>query len=79
MKLKTIYDIDVKNEDYEYNFQTELTNKLDSVEWDFSQDIINEILLWKVNRYSLLDEKTLIKLNSIDKLTSPHIFRHTVN
>jgi len=67
MKLKTIYDIDVKNEDYEYNFQTELTNKLDSVEWDFSQNIINEILLWKVNRYSLLDENTLKKLNSIEK------------
>jgi len=67
MKLKTIYDLDVKWEDYEYNFQTELTRKLDSVEWDFSQDIINEILLWKVNRYSLLSESTLKKLNLIDK------------
>ena len=67
MKLKTINDIDIKNEEYDYNFQAELTDKLDSVEWDFSQNTINEILLWKVNRYSLLNNNTLKKLNSIDK------------
>jgi hypothetical protein len=32
MNLKTIADIDISNQSYEYNFQTDLTEKLDSLE-----------------------------------------------
>jgi len=32
-----------------------LTIKLDKLNSDFNQEIINEIVLWKVDRYSLFD------------------------
>ena len=66
MNLKTIADIDISNQSYEYNFQTDLTEKLDSLEWDFSQEILNEIILWKVNRYALFDKDTIKLLNKLD-------------
>lgn len=61
-KIKTIDDDDVKEKlNYEklknkYKYQEELTPKLDELEADFNQEIINEIALWKVNRYVLLQE-----------------------
>lgn len=64
-RLKTIKDIDITKEDYIYNFQNDLTNKLDSTNWDFTQEIINEIVLWKVNRYALVNSKTLELINKI--------------
>ena len=67
MNLKTIADIDVSKESYDYNFQTYLTDKLDNLDWDFSQDILNEIILWKVNRYALFDEDTIKLLNKLDR------------
>jgi len=67
MSLKTIADIDVSKESYDYNFQTYLTDKLDNLDWDFSQDILNEIILWKVNRYALFDEDTIELLNKLER------------
>ena len=43
--IPTKFDIENSN----YNYQTELTSKLDSLNCDFSQELINEIVLWKVN------------------------------
>jgi len=51
----------------DYHYQEELTKKLDEVENDFDQNQINEIVLWKVNRYTKLDHETLTKLNGIKK------------
>jgi len=51
----------------EYNFQPELTEKLDNVKSDFNQELINEIVLWKINRYAELNNKTLDLINKIDR------------
>lgn len=56
---------DIKNS--VYNYQTELTSKLDKLDTDFDQDIINEIVLWKVNRYAAIDRETLNLINQIKK------------
>lgn len=49
-----------------YKYQPELTPKLDRLgDIDFNQAVINEIVLWKVNRYAQLTEKTLNLLNQI--------------
>ena len=50
-----------------YNFQPKLTQKLDSLSSDFNQEIINQIVLWKVNRYVEIDDDILLLLNSIKK------------
>ena len=51
----------------EYNFQPELTEKLDKVKSDFNQELINEIVLWKTNRYAELNNETLNLINKIDR------------
>lgn len=56
---------DIKNS--VYNYQTERTTKLDNLDTDFNQDIINEIVLWKVNRYAAIDNETLNLINQIKK------------
>jgi thermostable 8-oxoguanine DNA glycosylase len=56
---------DIENADYKY--QEELTRKLDEIDSDFNQDIINEIVLWKTNRFSWIDAKTMILINQIKK------------
>jgi thermostable 8-oxoguanine DNA glycosylase len=49
-----------------YKYQQDLTHKMDNMEnKDFSQTIINEIVLWKVNRYVELNEQVLAELNSM--------------
>lgn len=63
--IETVPDVDCKLQDY--NYQDLLTPKLDELEGDFDQDVINEIVLWKVNRYALLEPETLDLLNKIKK------------
>lgn len=68
--MKTINDIKITEEhlrNEKYNFQPKLTAKLDVLSSDFDQDIINQIVLWKVNRYSEIDVETLSLLNTIKK------------
>lgn len=65
--LKTIKDININLENYDYNFQEDLTKDLDLLNWDFDQDLINQIVLWKVNRYAKIDNETLELLNKINK------------
>jgi thermostable 8-oxoguanine DNA glycosylase len=50
-----------------FNVYPELTAKLDAGGWKFTQEIINEIALWKVARYALLPSAAL---NDLDKLRS---------
>ena len=52
--------------DEEFKFQKELTKKLDNISADFDQNIINEIVLWKVNRYANLKDELISELNSLN-------------
>jgi hypothetical protein len=62
--IKNLKDFSFLESDYDY--QNDLTKKLDGMFGkEFDQEIINEIVLWKVNRYALLDDHTLTLLNSI--------------
>ena len=67
--IKTIFDSDFKiiSDDYEFKYQEALTKKLDSSNDNFSQKKLNEIVLWKVNRYAEFDESLIELINSIDK------------
>ena len=67
--IKTIFDSDFKiiSDDYEFNYQEALTKKLDSSTENFSQEKLNEIVLWKVNRYAEFDKSLIELINSIDK------------
>ena len=51
--------------DFEFNYQKQLTTKLDKLKGDFNQQTINEIVLWKVNRYAPLSDKAFELLNQI--------------
>ncbi len=67
MEIKTIFNRDSDNipKITEYKVIENLTTKLDNFKSDFNQEIINEIVLWKVNRYAELDSFTLDILNKI--------------
>ena len=66
--MKTVFDPDFKLQisDYNFNYQQKLTERLDNFDGDFSQDLVNEIVLWKVNRYAQVDSQTIELLNRID-------------
>lgn len=51
-----------------FKYQPELTRKLDSASLRFSQPLINEIVLWKVNRYVEIPNELLESLDSIQDL-----------
>ena len=68
--MRTIYNLTTTELEFDntlYSYQTELTSKLDNLNNDFDQDIINEIVLWKVNRFASVDIETLNLLNQIKK------------
>ncbi len=50
----------------DYRYQRELTVQLDALgSQPFAQDVINEIVLWKVNRYAKLSPNALEALNRV--------------
>ena len=52
-----------------YSNQPELTQRLDQLgDVDFSQQLINEIVLWKVNRYVSLTDNLLHELDTLKTL-----------
>jgi len=68
--MKTINEIPPSADDIQntaYSYQNELTAKLDRLNTDFNQATINEIVLWKVNRYAAIDIDTLSLINQIKK------------
>ena len=67
--IKTIFDSNFKitDKDFAFNYQNKLTSKLDNFTGDFCQEKLNEIVLWKVNRYAEFDESLIELINSIDK------------
>ncbi len=64
---KTVFDKDFEiiDDDFLFQYQSKLTKKLDSDSSGFDQNRLNEIVLWKVNRYAEFDEKLIFELNSI--------------
>lgn len=53
----------------EYSYRPELTRKLDgAANRTFDQSLVNEIVLWKVNRYAPLSQSALEALNGLDKI-----------
>lgn len=69
MEIKSIRskDFAILASDNDFKYQKELTIKLDRVNSDFNQEIINEIVLWKVNRYASIKSETLDKINTVDQ------------
>lgn len=65
---RTVFDNDFKLEqaDSLYDYQPDLTTKLDKFDKPFDQQTINEIVLWKVNRFAFLTDQTFDLLNKID-------------
>ncbi len=65
---KTIYDQEfmVVSEDHKFEYQKELTHKLDNFKEDFDQNTLNEIVLWKVNRFASFSNDVIELINSID-------------
>jgi hypothetical protein len=53
----------------QYAFQPKLTAKLDDLEnVNFTPELLNEIVLWKVNRYALLNEVQLRRIDTLQEL-----------
>lgn len=68
--MKTINEIEISEEhlrNKKYDFQAKLTHILDSISSEFNQEIINQIVLWKVNRYVDIEDETFSLLNTIKK------------
>ena len=65
---KTIFEKDFRIEESDRLFeqQKEITGKLDNINKPFDQGIINEIVLWKVNRYASISNETFELINKID-------------
>lgn len=63
--IKTYQSSDFDNILNDYSYQPELTAKLDMVNSDFNDNHINEIALWKVNRYYKLPNNLLSQLNQL--------------
>mgnify|MGYP006438023943 FL=1 len=59
-------NFEITEEDLLFNYQESLTDKLDNYNKKFDQSILNEIILWKVNRYAEFSEDTIKLINSID-------------
>jgi thermostable 8-oxoguanine DNA glycosylase len=53
----------------DYSYHPELTPRLDALApQPFTQSVVNEIVLWKLNRYALLNAAALEELNSVVNL-----------
>lgn len=65
---KTISDssFQITEQDKQFNYQKGLTTCLDNYRNSFDQETINQIVLWKVNRFAQVDDKTLALINEID-------------
>ncbi|MEI7901318.1 MAG: hypothetical protein WCK89_13790 [bacterium] len=65
--MKPIAKADLIDKDQKYDYQPELTRRLDGHMEDFDQAVINDITLWKVNRYPVIGARLLADLNAIKK------------
>ena len=70
--MKKIYDLSNLTEafviaDTAYNFQPQLTKKLDNHSGDFTEQTLLEIVLWKTNRYPAISTDLLDDINDLRK------------
>ncbi|WP_167598666.1 hypothetical protein [Leeuwenhoekiella sp. ZYFB001] len=67
MTHKTVFDkdFDIIEADKEFTYQQDLTALLDADQKAFDQNKLNEIVLWKVNRYAAFDDKLIALINSV--------------
>ena len=66
--MKTYKDLIIDDiETVKYNYQEKLTDFLDNYDDDFSQELIDKIILWKINRYAFVPKETLNKINKIKR------------
>ena len=65
--IESLSKEDIANFDEPYEYQKDLTAELDKLNADFNQDVINEIVLWKVNRYTKVSDEALSLLNKISR------------
>ena len=84
MNITSIKDpfFTIKESDKEFDYQPVLTNRLDKHSDEFDQSVINQIILWKVNRYADLPNELIEKLNSIDPtddILDVHITREIIH
>jgi thermostable 8-oxoguanine DNA glycosylase len=65
----TDFDGDLSDFLRQYKYQPILTPKLDDLEnVNLTPELLNEIVLWKVNRYVSLDEDQLCRIDALRKL-----------
>lgn len=69
MKITTIHDeeFNITINDNKFDYQKTLTKDLDDNSMDFNQDLINEIVLWKVNRYVRISKECYDLINLINQ------------
>ena len=65
--IESLSQDDIADFDEEYKYQEDLTIELDKLDSDFNQEVINEIVLWKVNRYTKVSDEVLSLLNNINQ------------
>ena len=58
---------DLEPNDWSYDYLPQITPMLDSYDGDFDQVIVNKIVLWKVNRYPIINDAILEEINGIKK------------
>jgi thermostable 8-oxoguanine DNA glycosylase len=58
---------DLEPNDWNYDYLPKITPMLDSYDGDFNQVTVNKIVLWKVNRYPIIDDTILEEINGIKK------------
>lgn len=51
-----------------YAYLPVLTSKLDDLSGSFTQEILNEIVLWKVSRYAQFDQSLVADLNTLEAI-----------
>ena len=64
--MKTIFEITPNENDLDistFKYQVELTKKLDNINSDFNQEILNEIILWKVNIQKIKNKGIILNIN----------------
>ena len=72
MKIKKLHDLnDLSQEiitaEKSYNYQPQLTKRLDNYLSDFSETTLLEIVLWKTNRYPTITQEIIDEINKIRK------------
>ncbi len=68
IKARDVDDSDLRGFLDDYKYQKNLTHRLDCVTGEFTQGLVNEIVLWKLNRFAELTPRLLDKINSLSKL-----------